>query len=353
MMRHLYITLALLSVSLSAASQDIIRWTAGPLTWDKFTVVNTINDSEQIWMPVNFEKKDSCVVHGNTKYKYTDVNAVIMAKPWVYRGNMTEKSLLEAQAHFDLAQNIAHQYRDSLLFCSRGSKEMEKRFLSRLNEEEKLLSKDRLASVPAPDGSAFDVTGISYSRSNWSSRYGAYAYSGLPMSYLKDFFSSVIGGGLEVGMKYRRVSGYLDLALAGAMIQKNNYLALSLDNTSPARLISLMIRPGIELTPEGSRISLTAFSGLGLQSYRYYLRSTPSTQSKSIVSNSGFAISEGLKASFQMGKTSIDFSNDNCLQSIQTLDLKIWSDQILLNGFFVPSVYLSIGYSINIRTLKR
>ena len=184
-----------------------------------------------------------------------------------------------------------------------------------------------------------------------SKKGGVYALAGLPLTYLDDFLSGTIGGGVEFGFQYGRLFALCDLALGFSQINKDNTLVLTKKNETPAKYVSLMLRPGFELTKPESRFELSAFTGIGVQSHHFSISDNSSTPGHYKFYGGG-AISEGLKASFQLGRTTADFLGENFTENSRTLNVRVWSDQMIRNGAMIPSAFLSVGYSVCFRPLK-
>lgn len=351
-MKRFAVCVLLASLSISCLAQNERRWDEGPVKWSDFTKVDRKEDDLDLKMLVSFQKRDTLVVTDEMNYRYTLVDAVMSDRSWVYYGSMNDRTLAYAQTYFDIAQSYARSYMDSLMFCSDNAKALESRYYKQLRAAEEELHMNGTVSTPVSLGQDIDITRVDYTKSDMANSYSGYVVAGLPLTYLNDLFSGIAGIGGEVDLQYKKIHTMFDVSAGICTINKNNTLDLKSINDSAPIYFSLMVRPGFELPTPHPRVRLTAFTGIGYKVYWYAMKET--LDSKRIVTSaSGVAISEGIKASFQTGKTQIDFRGSNSTETCHSLDIKVWSDQILMHGGMVPAVFLSFGYSAHFRPLSR
>lgn len=338
-------------MTLLSHAQGQRPWTKGPVTWDDFMKVDSGDINEEIKILVDFQKRDTVVITDKQKYRFSIVDAVMSDKSLVCRDRMNDHNLAYAQTYFDIAQSYARAYMDSLIFNTGNVDELKSRQINRLRAAEDEFRNSGGVSLPSPLYQSVDITKVNYFRSKKVSSFGVYALAGLPLTYLNDFLSGTIGGGVELGFQYGRLFAMCDLALGISQIYKGNTLGLTSENEVPAKYVSLMLRPGFELTKPESRFKLAAFTGIGVQLHRFTISNSTSTPGN-YKSYGGVAISEGLKASFQIGRTTADFLGGSFTENSKTLNVRVWSDQMIRNGAMIPSAFLSIGYSVCFRSLK-
>lgn len=351
-MKRYIVFVLFMSLSVSGFAQNYRRWNEGPVKWSDFTKVDRKVDDLDLNIVVSFQKRDTLVSTEKLNYRYTIVDAAINDWSWVYSGSMNDRTLAYAQTYFDIAQSYARSYMDSLMFNSGNVKELETRFYKRLRAAEDEFHKNGTISMPVSLGQDVDITRINYTRSKLANSFGGYVMAGLPLTYLDDIFSGMVGAGVEVDLQYQRFHTIFDIGAGICMINKNNYLNLVIANDSTPTYASFMIRPGFELTTPGSRFKLTIFTGGGSQVY-WFAKRKKLEAPREITSAAGFAISEGIKGSLQLNKTLIDFCDRSSTESFQSLNVRVWSDQVLLHGALAPAAFLSIGYSASFRPLTR
>lgn len=113
---RLGITGLLLTAAFCCNAQDLVRWTDGPLTWERFMRVDS-TQTDPYWVSYTLAKENKQVKSGGILYKYQDVSAAIdIQQSWVKTGEDTDANLQKIQHEFDLLQYFAEQCRTDYLF---------------------------------------------------------------------------------------------------------------------------------------------------------------------------------------------------------------------------------------------
>lgn len=107
-----------LTGALCGNAQGILRWTDGPLTWERFQRVDS-TQTDPYKATFSFSKENKKVKIDGILYKYMDVSAALdTGQCWVQTGKDTDENLQRLQKEFDLLQYFAERYRTDYLFHS-------------------------------------------------------------------------------------------------------------------------------------------------------------------------------------------------------------------------------------------
>ena len=113
---RLGITGLLLTAAFCCNAQDLVRWTDGPLTWERFQRIDS-TQTDPFKVSYTLAKEKKRVKSDGVLYKYQDVTAAIdNQQSWVKTGEDTEANLQKIQHEFDLLQYFAEQCRTDYLF---------------------------------------------------------------------------------------------------------------------------------------------------------------------------------------------------------------------------------------------
>ena len=317
-------------------------WNDGPLGWNDFTSIQHDGDSiSNINLGWNY--KDVVVEKGRNRYVYTDVHATAYKDfSWVDAARASDEELEHNQALFNLAESIARNFRDSLVFSQSVRKDLEKYYSEQLDSARSVFSSAN-GGYKELENDEFDIT------RGWKAKdralfWGFSAATSIPFGTLTQITSPSLLIPAEVGCLFNRDRNVIILQpYCGASFSDGKWLQVNgvLGHNAIIN-IGAIGRVGQSLY-KSDRIAVMALGGIGYESLHYVnftLR--------------GIALSEGISVDVKSRNWFV-FTKDTPTQTSTSLSIKVYVDEVynVKQAFFTPCLNLSVGVRLFDRKIEK
>lgn len=318
-------------------------WTDGPLEWTDFTFIQQHDGDSISYVNLGWNYKDVVVEKGRNRYVYTDVHATAYKDfSWVDAARATDDELENNQTLFNIAESIARDFRDSLVFSKSAKKDLERYYSGQLDSARSVF-RPSMAVNKELENDEFDIT------RGWTSKdkalfWGFSAATSIPFGSITQITSPSLLIPAEVGCLFNGdrnaliLQPYCGLSFTdGKWLQVNGVI-------SRKAIVNLGVIGYVgQSLYKSDRIAIMALGGVGYESLRYVnftLR--------------GIALSEGVSVDFK-SKNWFIFTKNTPTQTGTSVSVKLYVNEVynVKQAFFTPCLNLSVGIRLYDRKIEK
>lgn len=313
-------------------------WNEGPLTWSDFKTIQNPGDTVASYLYLGWSLMEEVYRQGRECYKYTNVHPTVYKEySWVDASSMSADELEYNQDLFNLAETIAREYRDSLIFRQKDKKDYNDAFTAKLELARSELRKDdeRYRTI-GDDG--FDIT------RGWTLKDNSLLWGcALGTSFQTGSMTQIAGPGLlipcEIGLLFKNQKTAVILQPTVGLSTSNQYWSKMEGNAGGGgryiRNLEFKAALGQRLF-DTEWFSVMAIGGagwatLGFQNFNL----------------SGPVLSEGVSFDIKM-RSWYNFVKKDPSLTRNAISIRATVDQMYnaRQSYFMPFINLSIGFRV-------
>ncbi|MCQ2181289.1 MAG: hypothetical protein MJY50_04440 [Bacteroidales bacterium] len=343
-MKKIATIVVLLGIVSLANAQSSRIWSAGPLTWDDFTQKSVLpEETKASDVSITIAAYEKSVQKDGINIVYNDASAFINPSSWVDKTRMTAAELKKAQDKFDIAQDFANRLREEMMFAKGDKRDVVKKYQNDCKAALDAYELDSSYPVPAVSREEFDITRMSWRKSDVTLGLNLGVTGSFPMGPIADVVNPSVGITLGGELFFNRHGVMVDFDFGAGVIKKGNsrgWLAGWDNGMVPNYSVNLMYS---YLICNRDRFHLGVMAGPGYNARLFAVQKGLILDRVEQFTLGGFNVREGVYADWILSRNAT-FNRTPSATDL-ALRFKLYGDQTFSNvdKMVVPSINISVA----------